>query len=108
MSPAAKPPCPMTTARGVTACASSLMIFLEIVPDISARGELHLADELLVQRFRGIDSRVAQQVIQRDHFGDHSDVFPGIQKNRDLRELDIEDGGGCNVEARALGDCVLI
>jgi hypothetical protein len=84
------------------------MIFLKISLDVARGRGLHATDEPLVERLRGVDARVAQQVIQRDDLGNYRDVFARVQKYRDLGELDTEDGCGLDIEASALHDGVLM
>src|SRR4026209_840250 len=47
-------------------------------------------------------------MIQGDDFGDHGDVLARVGIDGDLRQLDIEYGGGLDVEPGTLDDRVLV
>src|ERR1041385_221428 len=95
--PTANSPWPITIALA----SSPLLIDLfEVFPDFG-RGA-HLLLEPLVEARRRIHSAVFQQVIQRDHLGDHGDVLARIEVDANLRNLDVENHGRFGVESGPL------
>src|SRR5688572_21878894 len=84
------------------------MIFLEIFANVLSRGGFHSSDQALVEHFRRVHARITQQVVQRDHLGDHGDVLSRIKEHGDLRQLHLENLGRGDIEAGALDDSVLI
>src|SRR5215218_2415728 len=95
--PAAKSPCPATSARIPDA---SLMVFAEIAADLGLVA--HLLDERLVEPFRWIDAAPLQEMVHGDHLGDHSDVLAWIERNGDARRGHAENVRRLTVEPRAL------
>ena len=55
-----------------------------------------------VEPLGGVDAAPLEQVMHRDHLGDHRDVLAGIERDRDPRQRDAEDVGRLAVEPRAL------
>src|SRR4051812_2916448 len=102
--PAAKSPWPATSARA--ADSGSLNVFDQVLPNVN--GFAHPADEALVERLGRIHAAVAQEMVHRDDFSDHGDVFPGVQEHLDLRQLDAEDRRRLGIEPRTVDDRVLI
>src|SRR5436190_4859479 len=100
--PAAKSPCPATSARTPDA---SLMVFTEIAADLGLVP--HLSDQRLVEPLGGVDAAPLQKMVHGDHFGDHGDVLAGIERNGDARDGHAEDVGRLPVEPRALDDGVV-
>src|SRR6188768_48881 len=47
-------------------------------------------------------------MIHGDDFGDDGDVLPGIEINRNLRQLDIQNAGSLHVESSPFDDGILI
>src|SRR5947208_915085 len=108
--PAANSPWPATIARGCAWSAegvgSLLIVFRKISQDVG--GLTHLAHQPLVKSLGRIDAAVLQQVVEGDDFGDHGDVLPWIERDANLRELDVEDRRRHRVEARSVDGGVLI
>src|SRR5580698_7100931 len=75
--PVAKSPCPATMAR----TPGLLIVFLQVATD--GRGIAHARDQALVERLGGVDTRVPQQMVHRDHLRDHRNVFARIERHRD-------------------------
>src|SRR5215813_9854477 len=96
--PAAKSPCPATTARTV----ALLIVFLEIL--LERRLLSHVADEPLVERLRGIGARISQQMVHCDDLRDDRDVLSWIEWNRDLGDRHVQDLHRHAVESRAVDD----
>src|SRR3990170_4556560 len=111
--PSANAACPATIARGPDSAPAAspsalFVIFLEILPDVACRGLAHPADQSLVENLCRVDSRIAQQMIEGDHFGDHRDVLAGIERNRDERDLHSQYFRRVGVESGAVDHCVLV
>src|SRR3954470_5784343 len=100
--PAAKSPWPATSARFAV---GSLMVLTQIAVDL--RLVAHLLDQRLVEALGGIDAAPFQQMMHRDHFGDHGDVLPRIEGNRDARDRHAKNVRRLAVESRALDDGVV-
>src|SRR3954471_20350743 len=83
-----------------------LIVLLQVAAHVGRRA--HLLLEALVESRRRIHAAVLEQVIQRDHLGDHRDILARIERNADLRQLDVEDCGRLTIEARAIDDGVLM
>src|ERR1700674_5807818 len=101
-SPAENSPWPISIARGLSPSEAllSLIVFLEVFADVARpRRVLHATDQPIVECFSRVYPRIAEQVVQRDDFGDHCDVLSGIEVDRDLGQLDFEYGRGLNVES---------
>jgi hypothetical protein len=84
------------------------MVFLKVCLDVAGSRSLHASDQSFIERLGGVDSRVAKQVIQRDYFRNHRDVFARVQKHRDLGQLDSENGSSLDVETSTLHYGVLV
>jgi hypothetical protein len=84
------------------------MIFLEIFANVGGSRSLHSLNETLIERLRGVDTGVAEEVIQGNDLGDDGDVLPGIQEYRDLRKLHFEHRGRLDIETGSLHYGILI
>src|SRR2546423_8100670 len=85
------------------------MVFLEILSNVACLCRcLHAAHQPVVERLSRVDPRIAKQMVQRDDFSNYRDVFPRIEKDRDLRQFYFQYGGGLDVEAGPFHDGVLI
>src|SRR5678815_2153951 len=91
-------------ARGalvvVDGLLSLLIVFLEIARHVVSPA--HLPHEPFVETFGGIHAAVLQQVIHRDHFGDHRDVFARVERHTHHRYVDVEDALRLAIETGAV------
>src|SRR3546814_12331691 len=69
-------------------------------PPRSTRTDTLFPYTTLFRSLGGIEPRVAQQVIQRDHLGDHGDVLARVQENRGARDHRAENLGRLVIEPR--------
>src|SRR5258705_12217951 len=95
--PAAKSPWPATSARFAV---GSLMVLTQVAIDLGLVA--HLLDQRLVETLGGIDAAPLEEMMHRDHLGDHGDVLSRIEGNRDARDRHAKDGRRLAVESRAL------
>src|SRR5687768_10883791 len=116
MSPSANAPWPATMAVGAAGSPGSsgapsppaelLIVLLQVLAHV--RRLAHAPHQPLVERVRGVHPAVAQQVVHRDHLGDHRDVLSRVERHADLRERDAEDLRRLAVEPRAVHDLGLV
>src|SRR5687767_2899524 len=88
--------------------AGLLVIFLQVLPDVARRGLPHPTDQALVEDFGRIDPGVAEQVVERNDFGDDGDVLSGIQRNGDQGDVDAQNRRCFSIESRSIDDGVLV
>src|SRR6185503_4965917 len=84
----------------ITPRSGSLIVLLEVL--LHRAFFAHAADQPFVEVLRRIDAAVAQQVVHRDHLTDHGQVLAGVQRDRDERQLGVEQLGFLQIEPGAV------
>src|SRR5687768_15210170 len=101
-SPAPKSPWPTTIPPAFCCPAESFMVFLQVLADVLRGSGFHLPDESRVENLGCVHPGISQQMVERDDFRDHRDVLSRVQKDGDLRQLDLENRRCLDVQTRAL------
>src|SRR5438093_5421330 len=97
---AASRACATAAWETITPRSGSLIVFLEILLELTALGKP--LEQPVVECPRRIHATVAQQVIHRDDLTHHREVLPRVERHGDERQRDLQHLGGLAVEPGAI------